>query len=71
MARSLGMQTTAEGIETQLQFNKLLSLGIELGQGFLFSRALPADELPALFLKAAVPNADRKVVAADFRRQSA
>ena len=45
VARSLGLGVVAEGIETQEQRDKLLALGCERGQGYHFSRPLPADEL--------------------------
>ena len=48
MARALGMSTTAEGIETPEQLAALRSLGCDLGQGYLFSRPVPAEELRAL-----------------------
>ena len=46
LAHSLHMKVVAEGIETAAQFNRLRSLGCELGQGYLFSRPLsvPAVE---------------------------
>ncbi|HEU0305449.1 MAG TPA: EAL domain-containing protein, partial [Lysobacter sp.] len=44
MARTLGMDVIAEGVETDEQRDCLLEIGCELGQGFLFSRARPASE---------------------------
>jgi PAS domain S-box-containing protein len=41
LAHSLHLQVVAEGIETKDQLDFLLSLGCELGQGYLFSR--PVD----------------------------
>ncbi len=38
LGHSLGLKTTAEGIETQEVLDQLLSLGCESGQGFLFGR---------------------------------
>ncbi|MEZ5366234.1 MAG: EAL domain-containing protein [Bryobacterales bacterium] len=40
----LGMEVVAEGIETEQQHERLLDLGVELGQGFLFGKAVPAQE---------------------------
>jgi predicted signal transduction protein with EAL and GGDEF domain len=37
------MEVVAEGIETEEQFAMLLQLGCKLGQGFLFSRPVPAN----------------------------
>lgn len=47
MARTLGMDVVAEGVETDEQRDCLLEMGCELGQGFLFSRARPASEWAA------------------------
>jgi EAL domain-containing protein (putative c-di-GMP-specific phosphodiesterase class I) len=41
LGHSLGLQTTAEGIETKEVLEKLISLGYETGQGFLFGRPEP------------------------------
>ena len=41
LARNLGMQVIAEGIETEEQHQQLKALGCEYGQGYLFSR--PVD----------------------------
>jgi EAL domain-containing protein (putative c-di-GMP-specific phosphodiesterase class I) len=46
LTRSLGLQPLAEGIETEDQRRFLLEHGCELGQGFLFSRALPPALVP-------------------------
>ena len=43
-ADELGLVLTAEGIETAGQRTLLASLGCPFGQGYLFSRALPAAE---------------------------
>ena len=40
LAKTLGMDTISEGIETLQQLNKLKALGCEYGQGYLFSRPL-------------------------------
>ncbi|GAB3353734.1 putative bifunctional diguanylate cyclase/phosphodiesterase [Lysobacter tyrosinilyticus] len=47
MARTLGMDVVAEGVETDEQRECLMEMGCELGQGFLFSRARPASEWAA------------------------
>jgi len=47
MAQALGMQTTAEGVETNGQLEFLREQGCDEGQGYLFSRPLPADEFEA------------------------
>ena len=49
MARSLGLATVAEGVETEQQREHLKELGCEYAQGFLFSRPVPAGELERTF----------------------
>jgi EAL domain-containing protein (putative c-di-GMP-specific phosphodiesterase class I) len=41
LAHSLGMHVIAEGVETQAQLATLRSFGVDVVQGYLFSRALP------------------------------
>lgn len=48
MARSLGLQTVAEGIENDAALEKLTSLNCELGQGFYWSKPVSGSKLPAL-----------------------
>jgi EAL domain-containing protein (putative c-di-GMP-specific phosphodiesterase class I) len=48
LGQKLNMTMLAEGIETERQFNRLRRLGCELGQGFLFSPAVPTDEVEAM-----------------------
>lgn len=45
LARSLELETVAEGIETQHQLDFLLEEGCEMGQGYLFSRPVAAEQL--------------------------
>jgi diguanylate cyclase (GGDEF)-like protein/PAS domain S-box-containing protein len=45
IGRDLGLDTVAEGIEEQSQLDALRAMGCALGQGYLFAKALPADEL--------------------------
>ena len=47
MARTLDLDTIAEGIETPEQLRELLALGVVYGQGWLFSKPLPAAEFAA------------------------
>lgn len=44
LAQGLGVATTAEGIEDNNQLEFLKNLGCDFGQGFLFGKALPADQ---------------------------
>jgi diguanylate cyclase (GGDEF)-like protein/PAS domain S-box-containing protein len=48
LATGLGMTTTAEGLETPEQLYVLRTYGCTQGQGYLFSRAVPANEVAAL-----------------------
>ncbi|MGZ6827625.1 MAG: putative bifunctional diguanylate cyclase/phosphodiesterase, partial [Mycobacteriales bacterium] len=47
VARSLGLSTVGEGVETPEQRERLHELGCELGQGYLLGKALPPDVLYA------------------------
>ncbi|MFA6986964.1 MAG: EAL domain-containing protein [Arenimonas sp.] len=49
MAKSLGLVTVAEGVETPDQRDWLIAHGVTLGQGYLFSMPLPAGAFLAFF----------------------
>jgi diguanylate cyclase (GGDEF)-like protein/PAS domain S-box-containing protein len=49
LARNIGAEALAEGIETSEQCEFLKREGCTLGQGFLFSPAVPEDEVEQLF----------------------
>jgi diguanylate cyclase (GGDEF)-like protein len=51
LGASLGMITTAEGVETEEQLEILRSEGCVQVQGYLFSRPVPAAQIPALLEK--------------------
>jgi diguanylate cyclase (GGDEF)-like protein len=53
LGASLGMATTAEGVETEEELAHLKREGCTEAQGYLFSRPKPASELPALLEKQA------------------
>ena len=48
LSKSLGLITIAEGVETLEQARILEQLNVELHQGWLYSKALPADQLSEL-----------------------
>jgi diguanylate cyclase (GGDEF)-like protein/PAS domain S-box-containing protein len=56
MAGSLDLGVIAEGVETQDQLSELRRLRVPLAQGFLWSKPLPAERVPA-WLAAALPDA--------------
>lgn len=45
LSRALGLRTTAEGVETEEQRARLSMLGVDLIQGYLYSKPLPAVAL--------------------------
>jgi EAL domain-containing protein (putative c-di-GMP-specific phosphodiesterase class I) len=48
LGKILGLVTVAEGIETDLQQRLLTAEGVDIGQGYLFSRPLEAGQLHSL-----------------------
>jgi diguanylate cyclase (GGDEF)-like protein/PAS domain S-box-containing protein len=48
LGQRLDITMLAEGIETEPQFRRLRRLGCELGQGYLFSPAVPNDQVEAI-----------------------
>lgn len=50
LARELGLDVVAEGIETVDQAEMLAALGCRLGQGFLYSRPIVVDRLDRLVI---------------------
>jgi EAL domain-containing protein (putative c-di-GMP-specific phosphodiesterase class I) len=45
LARALSLTLVAEGIETEEALRTLQGLGAEVGQGYLFARPLPSEQL--------------------------
>ena len=54
-ARGLGLRTVAEGVETEAQRRRLIDLGCDLGQGYLFARPLAATALLDRLAERATP----------------
>ncbi len=53
LGAELGMETTAEGVETQQQLRALAAAGCTELQGYLFSPAVPVGEVPDLLRRIA------------------
>ena len=62
LARSLGLDVVAEGVENVRQWRAARSLGIERMQGWFYSPAVPFNELVNLI--AATPDAEAQISAA-------
>lgn len=45
LAKRLQLKTVAEGIETEDEWNLLVWMGVDLGQGYYMARPMPADKL--------------------------
>jgi len=50
LARNLGLDVVAEGVEETGQLSELKGLSCQYGQGFLFSRPVPCEEAEALLV---------------------
>lgn len=48
MCRDLELEVVAEGIEDNAQYLFLSNIGCDFGQGFYFSKPVPADDVPKL-----------------------
>jgi len=48
LARVLGMDVVAEGIETREQYQLLRQMGCRFGQGYLFAKPMPANDITNL-----------------------
>ena len=51
LGRELGLEIVAEGVETEAQRAQLAELGCPSMQGYLYSQAVPVDELIALIAR--------------------
>ena len=63
LARNLGLEVIAEGVETQEQYQQLKALGCEYGQGYLFSYPVDSAVVPSLLAKD-LESADGAILAA-------
>jgi diguanylate cyclase (GGDEF)-like protein len=51
LAKNLGLEVVAEGIENLETLEKLKTMSCKVGQGYLWSKPLPAKDLPAFLQK--------------------
>ncbi|WP_257170456.1 EAL domain-containing protein [Bradyrhizobium sp. SRS-191] len=61
LARGLGIQITAEGVETEEQLSQLRALGVNFAQGYLLGRPMPVEQLEQhldISRKASLPDED-------------
>ena len=59
MGSALDLEAIAEGVETIEQAQRLFSLGCQQAQGYYFSRAVPATEVPATIARLGVAGGAR------------
>jgi EAL domain-containing protein (putative c-di-GMP-specific phosphodiesterase class I) len=55
MAKGLGMEVVAEGVETEAQMKVLTELGCDLLQGYLISQPLPVAKITKKLKTAKIP----------------
>jgi len=60
LAHTLGKEVIAEGIETQAQLDFLRKQKCDIGQGYYYSRPVPADEISKYFSILPICNARQK-----------
>lgn len=60
LGHAMGLMVTAEGVETPGQMSALADAGCNQLQGYLFSQAVPADQLTALMKTIAPDNAQHE-----------
>jgi EAL domain-containing protein (putative c-di-GMP-specific phosphodiesterase class I) len=62
-ARSIGAEIVAEGVETTTIRDRVRDLGCEIGQGYLWSQQVEAEELPAVLRAIRIDGASPEPVA--------
>jgi predicted signal transduction protein with EAL and GGDEF domain len=60
LAKNLGLGVTAEGIESAAHAEALQTLGCELGQGFLYGRAVKGADIASALARQSEPSADAR-----------
>lgn len=51
LAKKLGIQTVAEGVETQESEDMVRAMACDYGQGYYYSKPIPAEEFQKIFLQ--------------------
>ncbi|WPB59006.1 EAL domain-containing protein [Xylophilus sp. GOD-11R] len=69
IARAVGADVIAEGIETAAQLAQLRELGVQFGQGYFFARPMPMADLQR-FMDAATPLAPAPAATRKHHRRS-
>lgn len=70
LATKLNMSTTAEGVENEAQFANLRAQGCSQVQGFLFSKAKPANQLPHSGKRADFASRAAEVAKLDIKKRT-
>lgn len=68
LARNLGMQVAAKGIERRSQVVKLNEIAFETGQGYLYSRAVSKSSIEELLVEIDRPESDDRLLQNRSRR---
>jgi diguanylate cyclase (GGDEF)-like protein len=61
LGRSLGLRVVAEGVESAEAHERLAAMGCDHGQGFLYSRAVPAEDFEACVERAEALRAPSRI----------
>jgi diguanylate cyclase (GGDEF)-like protein len=61
LGRNLGLRVVAEGVETAKAWNRLVSLGCDIAQGYYLSRPVPADQLTEWLRERAAKPRERRL----------
>jgi diguanylate cyclase (GGDEF)-like protein len=70
LGRSLGLVTTAEGIETDASVDWLSGQGCDFGQGYLFGKPMPKEEVDSMLKAGAILEQDAPGIPAKARAPS-
>jgi EAL domain-containing protein (putative c-di-GMP-specific phosphodiesterase class I) len=71
LAKNLGKDTVAEGVQTKSQFNALVELGANMVQGFYISPPLPTEVAESLLQRTAASTNHLEKILADRKQGSA